>query len=136
MKSDSSPDWKATTTTLVENHRRLGYGYVFPLQGWTQETVPDLTVGGQQATPVDVGDSDLVVGGRDVTQKVLRRWLWDLRDSRALSPHRLGRSVVWHLWDEESQESVFGIAAFTRYDVAQRLESLRSHQEMLTHGEG
>jgi hypothetical protein len=41
---------------------------------------------------------------------------------------------VWHLWDADSQESVFGIAAFTRYDVAERIERLRAQQEMMQHG--
>jgi hypothetical protein len=134
MKAPDSPDWKAVTTHLVENHRKAEYGYVFPLQGWTQETVPDLNVGGHPASLVDVGSEDLVVGGREVTQKVLRRWLWDLRETRALSPHRLNRSVVWHLWDEENQESVFGIAAFTRYDAAERIERRRAQQEIVQHG--
>ena len=124
----NSPDWKAVTNLLVQNHRLSGYGYVFPIQMWTPETAPDLTVGGQEAVMVGVGIPDLVLPQRDVTQKVLRRWLWDLRGMSALSPHRVNRSVVWHFWDEDEQESAFGIASFTRYDVAQRLSRMQGEE--------
>jgi len=40
----------------------------------------------------------------------------------------LSRSVVWHFWDEDEQESAFGIASFTRYDVAQRLSRMQGEE--------
>lgn len=124
----TTPDWKAVTNLLVQNHRLSGYGYVFPVQMWTPDIAPDLTVGGHEAVMVDVGIPDFVLQQRDVNQKVLRRWLWDLRGLSALSPHRLSRTVVWHFWDEDEQESAFGIASFTRYDAAQRLTAMQSKE--------
>lgn len=127
------PDWKAVTTLIVQNHQAQDYGYVSPIQQWTPDSVPELLVGGKPSLLVDVGLPDLVVGGREIRQKELRRWLWGLRESRALSPQRIGRSVVWHLWDQEAGESAFGIAAFTRYDAGERLNRMR-REETITHG--
>lgn len=128
-----SPDWKAVTTLVVENHQTQDYGYVSLVYQWTPESPHEVLVGGKPSLLVDVGLPDLVTRGRGIRQKELRRWLWDLRDSRALSPHRIGRSVVWHLWDQEAGESAFGIAAFTRYDAGERLNRMR-HEETVSHG--
>ena len=124
-----NPDWKAITNRLVERNREIGYGYVSLLQLWTPDTAPDLTVGGHEMTLVDVlPGEELVLKTRKAGQKQLRRWLWGLRESRALSPQRLGRTVVWHMWDQDTGETVFGIATFTRYDVGDRLEDMRSKE--------
>ena len=128
-----SPDWKTVTNLLVQNHRNQGYGYVSPVQLWTPEDAPDITIKGKASMLVDVGPEDLVLSGREVTQKQLRRWLWDIRECRALSPQRIGRSVVWHFWDQEAGESAFSIAAFTRYDAGERLNRMR-REETVTNG--
>ena len=100
---------------------------------WNPDTAPHIVVGGHEATLVDVLPGlELVLNTREARQKQLRRWLWSLRESRALSPQRLGRTVVWHMWDVEANESLFGIAAFSRYDAAQRLEQMRG--EEVEHG--
>jgi len=127
------PDWKSVTTLVVQNHKALDYGYVSPIQHWTPDSVSEVLVGGRPSLIVDVGLPELVIPGRNVRQKELRRWLWELRDSRALSPQRIGRSVVWHLWDQEAGESAFGIAAFSRYDAGERLNRMR-HEETVTNG--
>lgn len=122
-------DWKAITNQLIERHRQHSYGYVSLAHMWNPDTAPRIVVGGREALLVDVlPGSELVISSRDARQKQLRRWLWDLRDQRALSPHRLGRTVVWHMWDSETDESLFGIAAFSRYDAAERLERMRGEE--------
>lgn len=122
-------DWKAITNHLIERHREHGYGYVSLLHMWNPDSAPRILVGGRQTTLVDVlPGAELVVRTRDARQKQLRRWLWELRDQRALSPQRVGRTVVWHMWDSEADESLFGIAAFSRYDAAERLERLRGEE--------
>ena len=95
----TKPDWKKMTKTLCDLHEEHGAAVV--------DSEGEMIV--EDGGLVDrTGGEDLMrMEGRALTPKAVRRWLWENRKA----PWTGGENtVLWSLYDEESDASLVGIA--------------------------
>ncbi len=60
----------------------------------------------------------MVIDGCDLSRKAVRRWLWEVKDTRQLK--RVG-AVLWAFYDKVDNKTFIGIGAYVRAGVGDKM---------------
>lgn len=102
-------EWKEATRNLVAQHNQHGVGIAF---------VNDLELGPEsEVVNLTKQDELLVVEGKELTAKQVRRYLWPWRRARTC---RRERVVLWSAFDRG--RSFVGVGAVTSKKAAERMD--------------